>query len=115
VVILLSGPPAAGKLTVGRAVATRLGQKDLLLDNHGFSDPILALVSADGLRPLPPVVWGYVARIKSIVLEAASALVPVDTSFVFTNYLSPAGGASVTTAEAFATQVSAPDSPGCAP
>lgn len=102
VVILLSGPPASGKLTIGRAVVARLGPKALLLDNHGFSDPILALVSADGDQPLPPVVWDYVTRIKSIVLEAATELVAPDASFVFTNYLDPHDGASVARAESFA-------------
>ena len=103
IVVLLTGPPAAGKLTVGRALVARLGTTAVLLDNHRFSDPILALVRADGVSPLPREVWGYVGRIKQVVLEAAEELAPPDTSFIFTNYLAPgeADAASFERTEAF--------------
>lgn len=86
-VLQLMGPPAAGKLTVAKALVARLNRGVVLMDNHSVSNPFLALVGQDGVTPLPGQIWSYVGRAKALVLEAAEALTPPEWSFVFTNYL----------------------------
>lgn len=50
-VVYLLGYPAAGKYTIGQIVAGLTGA--VLVDNHLIANPVLAVVGADGVRPVP--------------------------------------------------------------
>jgi hypothetical protein len=52
----LIGLPGTGKYTVARAMerlATREGQRLVVVDNHHINNPILSLVDADGKNASP--------------------------------------------------------------
>jgi hypothetical protein len=86
----LIGLPGTGKYTVARAMerlATREGQRLVVVDNHHINNPILSLVDADGKTPLPRVVWDRVAEVGEAVVRTIETLSPRSWSFVFTNYL----------------------------
>lgn len=90
-IVYLIGPPAVGKLTIGRHLVSANTTEDakvVLLDNHHFNDPVLEAIGADGTTTLPSEVWGYASRVRAAVIDAVEALAPPRWSFVFTNYLS---------------------------
>lgn len=112
-VIVLLGPPAAGKRTVGLELVELGGPGVVLLDNHRISNPILAVIGADGATPIQPQVWSHARRVKEVVLEAAVELSPPEFSFVFTNFLTdgPDAEPSFARLASFATAGTASSSP----
>jgi hypothetical protein len=89
-IIHLIGPPAAGKLTVSRALADHAsdaGHRVVVLDNHHTNNVIFSVMEVDGIRPLPPVVWDRIGEVRESMLKAIEELSPPDWSFVFTNVL----------------------------
>lgn len=90
VIVHLLGWPGVGKLTVARAIASRAatyGAAFVVVDNHLTSLPVLEVVSADRVRPLPSGVWDLVGEIREVVYRAIEVLSSPDSSFVFTNVL----------------------------
>lgn len=77
--VLLIG---TGKYTIGRELCERTGAK--LIDNHLINNPIFKVVNADGVTPLPAIVWDKVKEIRRTVYEAIQDLSPPEMSFVFT-------------------------------
>jgi hypothetical protein len=84
-IILLYGYPATGKLTVARELEKI--SNAILVDNHLVANPLFQIVRADGQAPLPEAIWGFVARIRDVVLDAIINLSAADDSFIFTNCL----------------------------
>jgi len=80
--IVLIGFAGAGKYTVGRALAARTGAR--LVDNHLINNPVLTVVGADGVTPLPAAVWDKVGSIRRLVYEAIREISPPGLSFIFT-------------------------------
>ncbi|HEX8853571.1 MAG TPA: hypothetical protein VF754_08795 [Pyrinomonadaceae bacterium] len=82
VLIVLIGFAGTGKYTVGRELCRRTGAK--LIDNQLINNPVFMAVDADGVRPLPPAVWGKVSVIRAAVYETIREISPPGLSFVFT-------------------------------
>lgn len=91
-IVFMLGYPGTGKRTVGGQVARLLG--GVLVDNALINRPVLELFQWDGVRPLPPGVWDYVAPIREAVMRAIEDLAPPSTSYVFTNVLEDGPGAA---------------------
>lgn len=64
--VLIYGPPAAGKLTVARALADRFGM--VLLDNHLTVDVALRVLDFGA-----PQFWELVESLRGLLFEAAAA------------------------------------------
>lgn len=89
-IIHLIGFPAAGKLTVARAIAElgpARGRRIVVVDNHHTANVIFAVIEADGVRALPEQVWDHVNEVREVVYRAIAELSPPAWSFVFTNVL----------------------------
>lgn len=89
-IVHLIGPPAAGKLTVARALASRsidAGHHMVVLDNHHTNNVIFSVLDVDGVRTLPLSVWDRIGEVREAMLVAIEELSPPDWSFVFTNVL----------------------------
>jgi shikimate kinase len=71
--ILLYGPPAAGKLTVARALSRRYGLK--VLDNHASTDPALRLFSFEQQEQLHSLVERLRVELLSTAAEAGLSVV----------------------------------------
>jgi hypothetical protein len=82
-VVFMLGYPGMGKRTVGGHLATLI--EGVLVDNALINRPVLELFRWDGVAPLPPGVWDYVAPIRNTVLRAIEELAPPSNSYVFTN------------------------------
>jgi hypothetical protein len=90
VIVHLIGFPAAGKLTVAKALAgaaARRGDRYVVLDNHHTSNVIFAALDVDGVRRLPDTVWDRVGEVREALLHTIEQLSPTEWSFVFTNVL----------------------------
>jgi hypothetical protein len=90
VIVHLIGFPAAGKLTIARAIAgmaERQGSHFVVVDNHHTSNVIFAVLDVDGIRELPPEVWDRVREVRNVVMRSIEELSPRDWSFIFTNVL----------------------------
>lgn len=90
--VFMLGYPATGKRTVGGELAGLL--HGVLVDNASVNRPVLELLQWDGVEPLPPDVWDYVAPIRATVMRAIEHLAPRTTSYVFTNVLEEGPGAA---------------------
>lgn len=89
-IVHLIGPPAAGKLTIGRALADQaetVGRRVVVLDNHHTNNVIFSVMEVDGIRALPDAVWDHILQVRAAVLAAIEELSPPEWSFVFTNVL----------------------------
>lgn len=84
-VILLYGYPATGKLTIARELAKL--SNAVLIDNHLINNPLFQVIRADGKSEVPEAIWGYVQRMREIVLQAIAELGAADDSFIFTGCL----------------------------
>jgi len=80
--VLLIGFAGTGKYTIGRELCRRTGAK--LIDNHLINNPIFKVVNADGVTPLPALVWDKVKDIRRIVYDAIRELSSPESGFVFT-------------------------------
>ena len=83
-IVLLTGPPAAGKRTVGALLAERTGAR--LIDNHLINDPVFTALGADGRGALPEVAFTMADRVREVVYEAVLAADP-RISHIFTSWL----------------------------
>lgn len=89
-IVHLIGFPAAGKLTIARALvslAEQRGRRFVVVDNHHTANVIFAVLDVDGVRALPPTVWDRVDEVRAVLLRAIEELSPPSWSFVFTNVL----------------------------
>lgn len=89
-IVHLIGFPAAGKLTIARALAELTSGSDrhfVVLDNHHAANVIFAALDLDGLKPVPPAVWDRVREVSQVLLRTVEELSPPAWSFVFTNVL----------------------------
>lgn len=88
--VLLVGPPAAGKLTIARELERRTGA--IVVDNHLVSNAVFVPI---GLNRSPEVrleaTDALRARVWDVVIEAAEAA-PAPLSHVFTVWLPDAPG-----------------------
>jgi len=90
VIFHLLGFPGVGKYTVARemsALAESVGTRIVVVDNHLTSNPVLAVIDADGVGELPDGVWDRVRAIREVVNQTIEDLSPPDWSFVFTNVI----------------------------
>lgn len=87
-ILCMMGPGGAGKLTIGRLVAERLGCR--LVDNHYWLNPIFGLIQQDGVTPLPMIVWPLVEQVRDAVFKTIATVSPPDWSFVFTHQVTSA-------------------------
>jgi hypothetical protein len=90
VILHLIGFPAAGKLTVAKAVAEEAARRCehyVVLDNHHTSNVIFAALDIDGVRPIPDTVWDRVGDVREALLRTIEELSPPEWSFAFTNVL----------------------------
>ncbi len=88
--LLLTGFPGTGKLTVARALAAQLesaGGTARVVDNHWINNPIFGLVAQDGITPLPPSVWDRVGEVAEAVVRTVEELTPTTWHVIFTAYL----------------------------
>jgi hypothetical protein len=91
-VVLLTGLPGTGKLTVAKELARRMterGETVRLVDNHSVDNVIFPLIDADGETPLSPEFWDRVLEVHEVVHQTIEGLSPPDWSFVFTAALRP--------------------------
>jgi len=88
-IIYLIGFPAAGKLTIARALASLAGeeQRVVVVDNHHINNTIFEVIETDGVRSLPPRVWELTSVVRGAVFKAIEELAPRSWSYVFTNVL----------------------------
>lgn len=89
-IVHLIGFPAAGKLTIARAIAQRAesdGGRFVVVDNHHTANVIFAVLDVDGVRELPAGVWDRVREVRHAVMRSIEELSPRDWSFIFTNVL----------------------------
>ncbi len=84
-IVYLLGSPGVGKRTVAEALAARTGAA--VVDNHKVNLPLMSLFRWDGRTELPEEVWGYVERVRGVVLDALAEIAPRDASYVLTNAL----------------------------
>jgi len=56
----------------------------IVIDNHWINDPILKLVTSEGLVAVPDTVWPQVAKVREAVLETIATLGPSGNSYIFT-------------------------------
>lgn len=83
-VILLHGAPAAGKLTIAKALTAKTGA--LLLDNHFFNNVVMPYVEINS-ETLPELCRN-IYKIRSIFLDTLKKYHKGDcSSYVFTNVL----------------------------
>lgn len=82
-VVLMLGPPATGKRTVGGRLAGLLG--GVLVDNALVNRPLLELLQWDGVAPLPEGFWDRVAPVRDAVMRTIEDLAPRTTGYAFTN------------------------------
>lgn len=89
VIVYLIGFPAAGKLTIARALASLAGEERhvVVVDNHHINNTIFRVIETDGVRSLPPRVWGFTSIVRGAVFNAIEELAPRSWSYVFTNVL----------------------------
>lgn len=92
-IVYLIGFPAAGKLTVARALVELSADRFILVDNHHVNNTIFAVIRTDGVSMLPPEVWPLVEEVRNTVLRAIETVASPELSYVFTNVL-VAGSAS---------------------
>jgi shikimate kinase len=86
-VVLLTGLPGTGKLTVANQLVTQMSDDGVgvkLVDNHYWNNVIFELIDPDGERPLPPVVWDRVFEVGEAVWLTIEELSPTEWSFVLT-------------------------------
>ena len=86
-VVHLIGYPAAGKLTIAKALVEAAAARDhtfVRLDNHLTGDVILSVVDPT-LHPIPQTVWDRVEEVREVMYRAIVDLSPPDWSFVVTN------------------------------
>ena len=81
----LIGPPAAGKYTIAKEVASLTGAR--LVDNHAIANVIFNVLDQDGVKPLPRGIWPQVGKVRRAVLDTIIEFSPREMSFVFTNYM----------------------------
>lgn len=67
--------------------ADSVGTKLVVVDNHLTSNPVLAVIDADGVGELPDGIWDRVRAIREVVNQTIEDLAPHDWSFVFTNVI----------------------------
>lgn len=91
-VVLMLGPPATGKRTVGGRLAGLLG--GVLVDNALVNRPLLELLQWDGVAPLPEGFWDRVAPVRDAVMRTIEDFGPPTTSYVFTNVIEEGPGAA---------------------
>lgn len=91
-VVFMLGYPGMGKRTVGGHLAKLID--GVLVDNALINRPVLELFRWDGVEPLPPGVWDYVAPIRKAVLRAIEELAPPSNSYVFTNVIEETSSAA---------------------
>jgi hypothetical protein len=84
-VVFMLGYPGMGKRTVGGHLAKLID--GVLVDNALINRPVLELFRWDGVSPLPPSVWEYVAPIRHAVFRTIEELAPLSNSYVFTNVI----------------------------
>ncbi len=84
-IIYLIGNFGVGKLTVARALCEMTDAR--LFDNHLVNNVVFSQIRVDGKTPMPPKVWDYIERIRTIAVEALAELASPAQSFVFTNAL----------------------------
>lgn len=80
----LVGPPASGKLTIGRYLAQMSGAS--LIDNHLINDPVFQAIGTERGEPLPEPAIRLAAQVGAITREAARRASP-SVDHVFTNWL----------------------------
>ena len=54
-VVYLLGPYGVGKLTIAKELCAETAA--ILVDNHLINNPILSVIGADGVTPLPAQTW----------------------------------------------------------
>jgi hypothetical protein len=81
-ILVLIGFAGTGKYTIGRVLSERMGAR--LIDNHLINNPIFTVVNADGVTPLPSLVWDKVKEIRHLVYDSIREISPAELSFIFT-------------------------------
>lgn len=76
------GFAGTGKYTIGQRLSRLTGAK--LVDNHLINNPVLTVVGADGVTPLPAPVWDKIKEVRRVVYDTIRELAPPALSFIFT-------------------------------
>jgi len=84
-IIYLIGFAGTGKYTIAKEICALSCAR--LVDNHLINNPVLSLIHADGMAPLPESVWDKIRAIRQVVLEVIRDISPPEYNFVFTNEL----------------------------
>lgn len=91
-VVLLTGMPGTGKLTVAMRLASLLRERDVVarvVDNHAVYNVILRLLPAEAVTSHDPAVWAAIKAVRETVFSAVENLSPAGWTFIFTEYLEP--------------------------
>lgn len=86
VIIYLIAYPGTGKYTIAKEICN-IAPDFRLVDNHLINNPILSIIDADGVTPLPKEVWRNIDLIWDAVLDTMVRISPNDFSFILTNAL----------------------------
>ena len=82
-IIHLIGFPGTGKYTIAKEIVKMADVR--MVDNHTVNNVIFNLIQADGITPLPELVWKYTRRIWDAVQDTMVHLSPREYNFILTN------------------------------
>jgi len=83
--IYLIGFGGTGKRTIACELQKLV--PSILVDNQFINSVVFHLVDADGVSPLPKVVWDYTDEVRRIVLDIITNVSKPNRNFIFTNEL----------------------------
>jgi energy-coupling factor transporter ATP-binding protein EcfA2 len=91
-VILLTGLPGSGKLTVATHLASllrRRGSVVRVVDNHSVYDVIVNLLPVEDVTSLDPDAWSAIEAVREVVFNTVENLSPASWTILFTEHLEP--------------------------